>query len=85
MYGLDINPIAVELARVSIWIHTFVRGLPMSSLDHNASAVNQKRPRFQRGIEMGLRRRIYGLNGSDQCLNRGALNIGLFKKTFQRS
>ena len=35
VYGLDINPIAVELARVSIWIHTFVRGLPMSSLDHN--------------------------------------------------
>ena len=34
IYGLDINPIAVELARVSIWIHTFVRGLPMSSLDH---------------------------------------------------
>ena len=34
VYGLDINPIAVELARVSIWIHTFVRGLPMSSLDH---------------------------------------------------
>src|SRR5262249_40367927 len=35
IYGLDLNPVAVELARVSIWIHTFVRGLPMSSLDHN--------------------------------------------------
>ncbi len=40
IYGLDINPIAVELARVSIWIHTFVRGLPMSSLDHNLACGN---------------------------------------------
>jgi hypothetical protein len=40
VYGLDINPIAVELARVAIWIHTFVRGLPMSSLDHNLVCAN---------------------------------------------
>ena len=40
VYGLDLNPIAVELARVSIWIHTFVRGLPMSSLDHNLVCGN---------------------------------------------
>lgn len=40
VYGLDINPIAVELARVSIWIHTFVRGLPMSSLDNNLVCAN---------------------------------------------
>ena len=40
IYGLDINPIAVELSRVSIWIHTFVRGLPMSSLDHNLVCAN---------------------------------------------
>lgn len=40
IYGLDINPIAVELARVSIWIHTFVRGLPMSSLNHNLVCAN---------------------------------------------
>jgi hypothetical protein len=40
IYGLDLNPIAVELSRVSIWIHTFVRGLPMSSLDHNLVCGN---------------------------------------------
>jgi hypothetical protein len=40
IYGLDINPIAVELARVAIWIHTFIRGLPMSSLDHNLVCAN---------------------------------------------
>lgn len=34
IYGLDINEMAVELARLAIWIHTFVPGLPMSNLDH---------------------------------------------------
>jgi hypothetical protein len=35
IYGVDLNPLAVELARLSIWIHTFVPGLPLSVLDHN--------------------------------------------------
>ena len=33
IYGVDMNLISVELARVSIWIHTFVPGLPLSFLD----------------------------------------------------
>jgi hypothetical protein len=35
IFGVDLNPIAVQLARLSIWIHTFVPGLPLSFLDHN--------------------------------------------------
>ena len=34
IYGVDINEIAVELARLAIWIHTFVPGLPLSFLNH---------------------------------------------------
>lgn len=34
IYGVDLNPTAVQLARLSIWIHTFVPGLPLSLLDH---------------------------------------------------
>lgn len=40
IYGLDINPLAVELARLALWIHTFVPGLPMSSLDHGLVCAN---------------------------------------------
>ena len=40
VYGLDINPMAVELSRLAIWIHTFVPGLPMSSLEHNLVCAN---------------------------------------------
>lgn len=35
IYGVDRNEIAVELARLSLWVHTFVPGLPLSFLDHN--------------------------------------------------
>lgn len=35
IFGVDLNPLAVELARLSIWIHTFVPGLPLSFLDGN--------------------------------------------------
>lgn len=40
IYGLDINPMAVELARLALWIHTFVPGLPMSNLDHGLVTAN---------------------------------------------
>ncbi|MBR9782519.1 hypothetical protein GYB60_01000, partial [bacterium] len=40
VYGVDLNPISVELARVSMWIHTFVPGLPLSFLDHNLAVGN---------------------------------------------
>ena len=35
IYGVDRNRVAVELARLAIWVHTFVPGLPLSFLDHN--------------------------------------------------
>lgn len=40
IYGLDINPMSVELARLALWIHTFVPGLPMSNLDHGLVCAN---------------------------------------------
>ncbi|MDV7351053.1 hypothetical protein R3751_14845 [Halorubrum distributum] len=35
IYGVDINPLSTELARLSIWVHTFVPGLPLTFLDYN--------------------------------------------------
>ena len=35
IYGVDRNQVAVELARLAVWVHTFVPGLPLSFLDHN--------------------------------------------------
>jgi hypothetical protein len=40
IYGVDLNSLAVDLARLSIWIHSFVPGLPLSFLEHNLIAGN---------------------------------------------
>ena len=40
IYGVDLNLMAVELAKLAIWIHTFVPGLPMSALNHNLVTGN---------------------------------------------
>jgi hypothetical protein len=35
IYGVDLNPMAVELAKVSLWLHSFTIGAPLSFLDHH--------------------------------------------------
>lgn len=35
LYGVDINPLAVELAKLSIWLVTLAKGRPFGFLDHN--------------------------------------------------
>lgn len=35
LYGVDINPLAVELAKLSIWLVTLSKGRPFGFLDHN--------------------------------------------------
>lgn len=67
IYGLDINPMAVELARLALWIHTFVPGLPMSNLDHGLINANS----------------LTGIGTIDEALDalqpgRGPADVGLF-------
>jgi hypothetical protein len=38
VYGVDKNPMAVELAKVSLWLHTFTVGAPLSFIDHHLAA-----------------------------------------------
>ncbi len=35
VHGVDKNPMAVELAKLSLWLHTFTVGAPLSFLDHH--------------------------------------------------
>jgi hypothetical protein len=38
VYGADKNPMAVELAKVALWLHTFTVGAPLSFIDHHLAA-----------------------------------------------
>jgi hypothetical protein len=35
IYGVDLNPMAVELAKVGLWLHSFTVGAPLSFMDHH--------------------------------------------------
>ena len=40
IYGVDLNPMAVELSKVALWLHTFTVGAPLSFLDHHLRCGN---------------------------------------------
>jgi hypothetical protein len=40
IYGVDLDPLAVELCRLALWIETMDRSLPFSFLDHKIRAGN---------------------------------------------
>jgi hypothetical protein len=78
IYGLDINPLAVELSRLAIWIHTFVPGLPMSSLEHNLVCANSLTGIGS--VEEGLDALI-----PDRAKNGGSLFDGVVAESLQEA
>ena len=40
IYGVDVNPMAVELAKVALWLHSAKMGRPLSFLDHHLKCGN---------------------------------------------
>jgi type I restriction-modification system DNA methylase subunit len=40
IYGVDMNPLAVDLAKLSLWLATVAKGRPLSFLDHHLRAGN---------------------------------------------
>lgn len=58
VYGVDKNPLAVELAKVALWLHTFTVGAPLSFLDHHLRCGDSLfgawvRPAMDRLVEWG--------------------------------
>jgi hypothetical protein len=40
IYGVDLQPFAVELAHLGLWIETFIFGTPLSFIEHHVKAGN---------------------------------------------
>jgi len=40
LYGVDLNPTAVQLARLSLWLCTLASGMPLTFLDHHLRTGN---------------------------------------------
>ncbi|MCU0437290.1 MAG: Eco57I restriction-modification methylase domain-containing protein [Raineya sp.] len=40
IFGIDLNPFAVELTRLSLWLDTFILGTPLSFIEHHIKQGN---------------------------------------------
>ncbi len=63
LYGVDLNPLATELAKLSLWLHTVAKGKPLSFLDYHLRTGNSligarvkdlERPPSGKAHEIGL-------------------------------
>ena len=77
IFGVDKNPMAVELAKVSLWLHTFTVGAPLSFLDHHLRCGDSL---FGASVRTGMdRAKAHGagplLNGPAQALLSAAYSM----------
>lgn len=72
IYGVDLNPLAVELAKLSLWLHSFTVGAPLSFLDHHLRWGNSLIGTDVRTVEREIQRTDKG----------PAVQLGLFAGPF---
>lgn len=73
IYGVDLNRMAVELAKVSLWLHSFTVGAPLSFLDHHLRWGNSLIGADVRTVESAI-------HGQEQ--KGGASQLNLFAGPF---
>ncbi len=60
IYGVDLNPMAVELAKVSLWLDCFTLGAPLSFLDHHMKCGNSLIGGNMQEVQEALSRDLFG-------------------------
>ncbi|MXZ42602.1 MAG: hypothetical protein F4Z18_12730 [Caldilineaceae bacterium SB0666_bin_21] len=63
-YGVDMNPMAVELSKVSLWLDCFTIGAPLSFLDHHLKCGNSLIGTTVQEIEAELTKQAKGHTGT---------------------
>ena len=78
VYGVDKNPMAVELAKVAVWLHTFTAGAPLSFLDHHLRCGDSLfGERVRPAIEELAKRSLFKL---DDPLKKAEASIGAMEQ-----
>jgi hypothetical protein len=58
VFGVDLNPMAVELSKLSLWLHSFTVGAPLSFLDHHLRVGDSLFGEFASPVEKDLSARF---------------------------
>ena len=62
IYGVDLNPMAVELAKVSLWLDAFTIGAPLSFLDHHLRCGNSLIGATFADLEKATEGQLFGID-----------------------
>ena len=54
IFGVDKNPMAVELAKTALWLHTFTVGAPLSFLDHHLRCGDSLHGESLKAVQLGV-------------------------------
>ena len=86
IYGVDLNRMAVELAKVSLWLHSFTVGAPLSFLDHHLRWGNSLIGTDVRTVERAVQMTETGQMGLFAGPFAGLLDLtGLMTEVVERS
>ena len=81
IYGVDLNPMAVELAKVSLWLDCFTLGAPLSFLDHHLTCGNSLIGARVEEVQEALQQTSSGKDGHVQLDLLGSQFAGLMLAT----
>lgn len=74
LYGVDRNPMAVDLARLSLWLATLAKNHPFTFLDHvlrcGDSLVGLTRQQISDGHWRSTNQRIFGQEHVESCIQQ---------------
>ncbi|WP_347240316.1 N-6 DNA methylase, partial [Thermus sp.] len=71
LYGVDLNPMAVELAKLSLWIASAAKGKPLSFLDHHLKVGNSLVGAPEDFLERGIPKEAYDREGVPKEVRKG--------------
>jgi len=64
IYGVDLNPMAADLAKVSLWLEAMTPGKPLSFLDHHIKVGNALPRHTPPAARRGAGRAFVALTGT---------------------
>jgi len=82
IYGVDLNPLAVELAKLTLWLTTMARSKPLSFLNHHLRVGNSLIG--ARVADLDEISRTKGKKGKAIDLSRAPVQLGLFQEAFNK-
>ena len=83
IYGVDLNPMAVELAKVSLWLTAATNDLPLNFLDHKIKCGNSLIGATPELIKKGIPPEAYSpVEGDDKNIARKRMKIA--REYYQR-